>query len=100
MKALLIASLIALSPLAKAETETLNVKGMHCGGCAKAIEDTVCKIEGLKSCSVKLTNAKKQEGQILIEKADGQPVNKDEVIKALQQAGDYTLIPKKESKKK
>lgn len=93
MRSLLISSLTLLALSASAET--LQVKGMHCGACAKSIEDVVCKKEGFKSCSAKLTNAKKKTGELTIETNDGQPVDQAEITKLLSEAGDYTLATAK-----
>lgn len=82
-----------------ASAETLAVKGMHCGACAKSIEDVVCKKEGLKSCSVKLTNAKKKLGELTIETTDGQPVDQTQISQMLSEAGDYTLATAKADNK-
>ncbi len=93
MRSLLLTSFTFLALSASAET--LQVKGMHCGACAKSIEDVVCKKEGFKSCSVKLTNAKKKTGELTIETVDGNPVDQAEITKLLSEAGDYTLAKSK-----
>ncbi|WP_432353194.1 copper chaperone CopZ [Sporosarcina sp. A2] len=36
------------------EQTTLTVKGMSCGHCVKAVEDSVGKLEGVESVSVNL----------------------------------------------
>lgn len=86
----IVVGLLALNSFA----ETLNLQGMHCGGCAKMVEESVCKNANYKTCKAKLTNAKKQEGTLTIETTDGQPVNQDEVAKLLTEAGDYKINSK------
>jgi copper chaperone CopZ len=83
---------LALSISAFAETATFKVKGMHCGACAKSIEEKVCKMEGLTSCSAKLTNAKKQQGELTVSTADGQAIDAGAISKLVGEAGDYTIV--------
>jgi copper chaperone len=40
------------------ENVTLNVKGMSCGHCVKAIEGSVGELKGVENVSVDLENAK------------------------------------------
>ncbi|MBT2758808.1 copper chaperone CopZ [Mesobacillus foraminis] len=40
------------------ENVTLNVKGMSCGHCVKAIEGSVGELKGVEKVSVDLENAK------------------------------------------
>ena len=39
------------------QTVTLNVKGMSCGHCVKAVEGSVGELEGVNQVSVKLDEA-------------------------------------------
>ena len=39
------------------QTVTLNVKGMSCGHCVKAVEGSVGELEGVNQVSVKLEEA-------------------------------------------
>lgn len=39
------------------QTVTLNVQGMSCGHCVKAIEGSIGELEGVKQVSVKLEKA-------------------------------------------
>ena len=39
------------------QTVTLNVKGMSCGHCVKAVEGSLGELEGVKQVSVKLEEA-------------------------------------------
>lgn len=98
MRSIVFVLITSASLFAQADTQTLQVTGMHCGACAKSIEDTVCKMDGLKSCSARLVNAKKKQGEIVIERADGKPVDTKEITKILETAGDYTLVTEKKKK--
>lgn len=97
MKTILVLITLATASLALADTVSYQVKGMHCGACQKAIEAKVCKMEGVQSCKVELTNPKKKMGQITLTTAQGKPVDAVEVEKMVSSAGDYHLIrtPKK-----
>lgn len=44
------------------ETATLNVSGMSCGHCVKAVEGSVGKLDGVKKVEVKL-----DKGQVDVE---------------------------------
>ena len=78
---LISASLIlALSNLTQAQAEVVTIKGMHCGGCAKSIEMTLCKLPELKECKVEM-------GKATIAVKDGSNLNKDAVMKAVKEAG-------------
>ena len=44
------------------ENVTLNVSGMSCGHCVKAVEGSVGKLDGVKNVSVKL-----EKGQVDVE---------------------------------
>jgi copper chaperone CopZ len=47
-------STAAAKPQAAIEPVTLTfvVEGMHCGGCAASIQETVAKLEGVSACQV------------------------------------------------
>lgn len=92
MRIFLALSALVFSFSALADTATFKVKGMHCGACAKSIEEKVCKMEGVTSCSAKLTNAKKKQGELSITTADGQAIDPDAISKLVGEAGDYTVV--------
>jgi len=75
-----------------AETATFDVTGMHCGACKKEIQEKVCKMEGVTSCKVELTNKKKQQGQVTMTTAEGVAIDATKVQELLTEAGDYKLI--------
>ena len=74
-----------------AETATYKIERMHCGGCAKMIQDSVCKMDGVTTCKAKLTNAKKQTGELTITTADGTAIDFEKLKTLMGEAGDYTL---------
>ncbi len=92
MKITLALGALVLSFSAFADTATFNVKGMHCGACAKSIEEKVCKMEGVTECSAKLTNAKKKQGEVTITTAEGKAIDVAMVTKLVGEAGDYSVV--------
>lgn len=48
----------AAKPRAAAEPVTLTfaVEGMHCGGCAESIQETIVQLEGVSGCEVSFEN--------------------------------------------
>lgn len=93
MKALFFALTTIAASFAMAEASTYNVQGMHCAACQSAIESKVCKMDGLKSCKVEVTDKKKQTGKIVLETADGKPVEASKIQELLTAAGEYKLAP-------
>jgi copper chaperone CopZ len=95
MKFTLALSALVLSFSALAETATYNVSGMHCGGCAKMIEDGVCKkMEGVKTCKGEVIDADKKIGKVTIETNDGVKIDQGKVSELLAKAGEgYTIMP-------
>ncbi len=64
--------------------ENYNVTGMSCAACVAAVEKAVCKVDGVKSCSVNLlTNSMQVEGG-----------DKTKIIEAVSKAG-YKAVPSK-----
>ncbi len=94
---LLFASLLTSTLLAAnstlAETTELDTEGMHCNGCKKIIEKTVCKdaklAESLESCEVQLVDEKKQLGLIKVTPKAGKKIDTSAVQTLIQNAGDY-----------
>lgn len=74
-----------------AETATYKVGKMHCGSCAQMIEEKVGKMEGVTNCKVKLTNAKKQTGEMVVTTAEGTAIDLEKLKAAVADAGDYTI---------
>lgn len=48
----------AAKPRAAVEPVTLTfaVEGMHCGGCAESIQETIVQLEGVSGCEVSFEN--------------------------------------------
>jgi len=94
MRFLLAISALVFSLSSSAETKTFNVKGMHCGGCAKMVEEGVCnKMEGLTSCKGEVVDADKKIGKVTISTPEGTPIDSDKVSELLAKAGEgYTVM--------
>lgn len=93
MKSILIAMTLA-SAVAVAETGTFTVKGMHCGGCKASVTKKVCEGEAAKdaeSCTVNLTDAKKEIGEVVIVTKPGVKINEEAVSAGVKAAGDYSV---------
>jgi len=90
MKSLMIAMTLA-SAIAVAETGTFTVKGMHCSGCKDTVTKKVCEGEAAKdaeSCTVTITNAKKELGEVVIVTKPGVKINEAAVTAGVKAAGD------------
>ena len=95
MKSLFLA-LGLVSSFAFAETAKIGVEGMHCSGCKEVITKKVCENEAIaknsESCTVKLTDEKKQMGEITIVSKGDAKVDVEEVKKQLAASGeDYKV---------
>lgn len=62
------------------KTITLNVEGMHCGGCVKSIERVLTELDGVQSADVQL------EGKATIT-FDENRVNVAQLIEVIEDAG-------------
>jgi copper chaperone len=71
---------------APGEKITLAVHGMHCEGCAQAIQAAVEAVPGVKSVDVSL----KDQRAVIVPAADG--LDQQAVIAAIKQAG-YEAMP-------
>ena len=84
-----------------AETTTLQVSGMHCGGCQSAIESAVCKNGNYVKCEAKIDNPKKQMGSITLETKDGEKLDLAKIQSEIKDAGyEAILTPNKKDKSK
>lgn len=63
------------------ETATLNVKGMSCGHCVKAVEGSVGKLDGVKEVKVDL-----DQGTVAIE-FDGSAVSVEKIKETIDEQG-------------
>lgn len=62
-------------------TITLNVKGMSCGHCVKAVEGALGELKGVNRALVDL-----QAGTVTVEYQDGE-VGQDQMKEAIEDAG-------------
>ena len=94
--------LTIISSFAFAETATVNVSGMHCAGCKHEIKEKVCDAAGVKdtyeSCTVELTDKKKQNGQIKIVAKKDMTIDLAIVKAGVKAAGDDFKVTKAEVK--
>lgn len=88
---IIIATGLFFSSLAFAETTTYDVKGMHCGACAKMIQSKVCALEGVQKCEVSM-------GKVVIEPKAGVKISQDQVQSKMSEAGEYTITGSKTQK--
>ncbi|MCE3011285.1 MAG: heavy-metal-associated domain-containing protein [Proteobacteria bacterium] len=79
----LILSLFFTLP-AFAETAKMEISGMTCGGCVKAIKAKVCKIEGLADCKVDV-------GSMELVSKEGTKIDLKKVEELVKSAGDYAV---------
>ena len=66
-------------------TQTLTIKGMTCGNCARAVAESLLGVEGVDDVEVDL-----DRGEATIQLNEAEPASRDELIKAVQGAG-YTV---------
>ena len=62
------------------KTITLNIKGMHCGGCVKSVTQVLTELDGVQSADVQL------EGKANIT-FDENRVNVAQLIEVIEDAG-------------
>ena len=65
---------------------TYNVTGMTCGHCENAVREEVGEISGVQSVEVS------HETGVLTVTSDA-PLNLDDVAAAVDEAGEYTVVP-------
>lgn len=77
---------------------TLKIEGMHCKACEKMIHSKVCDDpqakENYASCQVKLIDAKKQIGELVIQPKDTKSIDLNKIEGQVSKAGDYKLLKK------
>lgn len=90
-------SLIATIAFADSTT-TVTVEGMHCSGCKDMVKSKVCDnpeiAKNAASCEVKLTNEKKQLGEITIVSKPETTVDVELVKKQVKEAGEEYRVAK------
>lgn len=99
MKSVLFIGSMILSSLAWADSATFQVKGMHCGSCASAVESHVCKMPGVTACKVEVTDPKKEMGKVTLTTDATHPIDSVMVEKQVSAAGDYHVVKSAASKK-
>lgn len=77
----------AAETAAEPKTQVLNVSGMHCGSCVKAITKKVCGDQVFASCEVKLLDSKKQTGEIRITTNPGQAIELEKIKTQVKDIG-------------
>ncbi len=91
--------LTIITSITQAETATITVEGMHCGGCKKMVTKAVCndkKIsEDIAECKVSL-NEKTKIGTVILKSKETKSVNMSLVETAIMGAGEDYKISKKE----
>jgi len=104
MKKIFLSALFSslMTTAAFAETAVLKVDGMHCGGCKKMVEKSLCKNEKisaqLSSCEVTV-DTKIQVGTVTVKSKDNAPLDMDGIQKAIQSASDdYKISIEKTAK--
>ena len=79
-----------------AETMTLSIEGMHCGGWKKIVTKKVCEntelAQVIDSCEVTALDTKKQIGTLTIQLKKNSTLDTHKIEKLLSEAGDYKLI--------
>ena len=75
---LLLFAMLSLGSFAYAEDKTCLVSGMHCEGCTQMVEGKLCDESKYSTCSVKITNEKKELGEVRL-------VTKDQAAKVDEQ---------------
>ncbi|MFN7453967.1 MAG: heavy-metal-associated domain-containing protein [Pseudobdellovibrionaceae bacterium] len=73
-----------LSLPAFAETAKMEISGMTCGSCVKAVKAKVCKMEGLAECKVDV-------GSLELISKDGSKIDVKKVEELVKSAGDYAV---------
>jgi hypothetical protein len=89
---------IFFSVLTFAETTTMEIAGMHCGGCQKMVTKAVCadaKISATVSECKVTVDTEKQIGTLVLKSKEQKTIDLVAVEKAIQSAGeDYKIIKK------
>ena len=84
------AALAVALPLVAAEQQTLvlDIKGMHCGGCASGIEAMLRRVDGVTKVNVSF-----EESAATVE-YDPTKANAEKIIEAIEKMG-YKVAPRK-----
>ncbi len=91
MKALVFALLLA-GGFVQAEEKTCQLHGMHCSGCTEMVEGKVCGDGKMyTTCKAKITDAKKEMGEIHLVTKDPKTKIDEKVLKAAVKDAGYTF---------
>lgn len=82
-----------------AEEATYGLKGVHCGSCVSAVQAKVCKDE-FSECKAKVTNSKKELGELHLVTAKPEDKIDYAKIKAMVEEAGFELAPPPAAPKK
>lgn len=88
---MLVSNLMAAGFTAVAEEKTCTVKGMHCQGCTEMVEGKVCDETKYSTCSVKITDAKKEMGEIHLVTKDTKAKVDEKTLSAVVKDSGYEM---------
>ena len=71
-----------------ASTQTFRATGLTCGHCARAVTDELSALDGVDGVEIEVVSG----GESVVRVAAQRPLTTDEVVAALAEAGDYTLV--------
>lgn len=81
-QALLLPIFVLMGQMAMADSATVTIKKMHCGGCVDAVKMNLCKLPGIDS-----KNCKVEIGSAQISSVEGAKLDQAAVKKAVEDAG-------------
>ena len=71
-----------------ASTQTFRATGLTCGHCAHAVTDELSALDGVDGVEIEVVSG----GESVVRVAAQRPLTTDEIVAALAEAGDYTLV--------
>ena len=69
-------------------TQTFRATGLTCGHCAQAVTDELTVLDGVDGVEIEVVSG----GESVVRIEAQRPLATDEVVAALAEAGDYTLV--------
>jgi copper chaperone CopZ len=69
-------------------TQRFEATGLTCGHCAKAVSDELLALDGVLDAQVEVVNGGASQVTVVAER----DLTDDEVVGALDEAGDYVLV--------
>lgn len=85
-KTMILVLLGALAVSASAETKVVKLKGLHCADCVQTLKEKICN-DSYAKCEVKLTNSKKELGQLTLETKGKEKVDMVKISKIVEKEG-------------